>query len=248
MKTVFLILMCILVSTFGFAQNKYDKIILNDGQSIDCYIVRVKEKNIFYHTGSKSPIEVEKLSLNKVKDYQFNGPYFHTNKVGILQQSEIIKFEGITREAIYESLRTWMLANSGENYLEDYENFILQGSLQTESYFNIDMLSIISAVNEEIENRENTLHYTATVRAKDNRAKIILGDFTISNNQNERIKTLKNIFEKRHTKDLTKTLVFTELKRLQKLLNEQIEAITYHCESAAKKEGVKSDILSDDDW
>ncbi len=252
MKTVFLILCATIVPIISIAQSKYDKITFNEGQSIDCYIARVSDNKIYYHTHRKHPIELESCSLDKVADYQFNGDFFYTNKHDVLEHSEIIDLDGISQEAIYRGLKTWIVAHSDEIAIEDNENFIIQSTLKTVGYFKIDahfLFDVVkAAVNPESEQRQYTLRYTVTVRAKDNRAKIVLNEFVISNNQNEETKTLKNIFEKRHTSNLGKTLSFKELNKLRSFLSDQINDIEFHCTTAAKKESIKSDILDNDEW
>ena len=252
MKTLFLILFAAIVPIISIAQDKYDKITFNDGQSIDCYIARVTDKKIFYHTQPKDSTNVESCLLDKVSDYQFNGDFFYTNQHGVLEHSAIIDLNGISQEAIYHGLRTWIAANSNDIAIEDNENFILQSTLKYGPYHKIDALSLYDVAkgtfNGETEQRQYTLTYGATVRAKDNRAKIVLNEFVISNDKNARTKTLKSLFEKRYTNKLKKTVSFGQIKRLQRRLSDQIKAIEFHCTTAAKKESIKSDMLDDDEW
>lgn len=259
MKKIIVLFIFSILSTINYAQIKRDMVHFNNGDEVECYIVKVKKKHLFYHMLGSSSI-IEKVSLDDIEKYEFNNEFFRTNSSGMLEYSKVIKFDGASKEQLYETLDRWFELSSRnytfEDVTKDTVNNILLGATKLENYLKLDVHSFANMAStimvEETEGRSNTLSFDLIFRAKDDRYKVIFNNFIISNNKNDNTKNLKEVFEKRHNADLAKTLAFYELKRLNKFVTEQINSIEEYCINNVGKdtheESQIKGVLREDDW
>lgn len=260
MKEIIVFFIFSILSSINYAQvTKRDMVYLNNGDEVECYIVKVKKKHLFYHMLGSSSI-IEKVPLDELEKYEFNDEYIHTNSSGKLEYSKVIELDGASKEDLYQTIERWFSASSDDYYFDevtkDTTNYILLGTTTMENYLKLDVHSFSNMATtiliEGAEERNYTLSFDLIFRTKDDRYKVIFNNFIISNNKNKNTKTLKEVYEKRHNTDLSKTLAFHELKRLNKFVLEQINSIEEYCINNVGKETPEESrikgILSDDEW
>lgn len=240
MKKIIFLFIFLCISTSAFTQRLLDIITLNNGESIECNIIRVNDKSLYYQLLTP-PFEINKLSLDEVEKYEFNNMYFQTNPFGILEHSEVIELNGFSQDQIYRALKDWFFINPKRlfdgAYIEDNENFILYGSVTIHDFWNDNI--IYSYI----------ISYDVIIRAKNNKFKIILNNFVM---KMPKRKTLKNLYETRYYKDKTFDPAYQELIKLEFRLKEQIASAENHCKYIADKDTFKESIikymLSNDNW
>ena len=232
-----------------------DIIYLKNEDVISTQIVRVGASKIHYY--DPETLEIVNVRLKNVKDYEFNNYYFYTNAEGRMEHCRIVNLSGYNLDEIYRAVTEWFTINSSIYFngihFEDYENNIIIGHLNTDKYFKLDFWSFMSLIDDkEYEFRTYSISFYIKVRIKDERLKIYLSDFDISNNETSEIKTLKDIYGKRKTVLGIKTESGSEISNLIKGLNIQIAEIGDRCEIIRNRdiyyEWIVSEMLVDDDW
>lgn len=232
-----------------------DIIYLKNEDVISTQIVRVGANKIHYY--DPETFEIVNIRLKDVEDYEFNNYYFYTNAEGRMEHSRVVNLSGYNSDEIYRAITEWFTINSlfffNGIYFEDYENNIIIGHISTDEYFKLDFWSFMSLIDDkENELWTYSISYYIKVRIKDERLKIYISDFDISNNETFEIKTLKDIYGKRKTVLGEKTESGSEISNLIESLNIQIAEIRDHCEIVRNRdiyyEKIVSEMLVDDDW
>jgi len=137
-------------------------------------------------------------------------------------------------------------------FLDDKENFILAGKLNTSSYLKADFITVMSAMSNESDVQTYSLTYNLYIRVKDDRFKIYITDFGIQSNLNVYEKLLTKTYEKRKTKEGATTIHSDEINDLKTMLKAQIEEIKGHCVLVRENDTYHNRLvkmaLLDDDW
>ena len=248
----------VLISTVAFSQknNKTrDIIYLKNGEIISSRIIRVANRNIYYY--NPKTFQITKILLDKVDNYEYNDEFFKTNSLGKMEHKEVVFMLGYNKDEIYRAIKDWFIINSRKYfdgvYLEDPEHFILYGIIHTQGYLKFDLLTFMSAIDDNSEEiRTYYLKYDVRIRIKDNRFKIQITNLEIDNNQDLYVKSLKDIYDKRKTKMGEITESGLEIKKLKDFINTQIGEIEYHCELIKLNDTYHNNVirlmLADDDW
>lgn len=258
MKYLFLICCVFLFTQTILSQvnsKTLDYIYLKNGDSIITKIARVTNKKIFYF---KTPVtfEVKAILKEKVKGYQFNDEFFQTNEQGNLGHNEVVSVEGYRKDEIYRAIKDWIKINSRSFYggirLEDEEHFIFLGTINTPDYLKNDMVTLMSAIDDQPGIQTYSLKYDITIRIKDNRFKIYISYLRIEDKVFNSDKFLRRLYETRCEKDGQQTIQEKEIMRLKSSITKQIQDIRHHCESIREEDEfhrkVVSYILMDNDW
>lgn len=233
-KTLFSFLLLIMYLNL-FSQidkDKGDAMFLKNGDTINSQIVRVATNNIFYI----DPVfdNITKIDKEKVLDWEFNNSTFYTNLDGKLEHSQVVELKGYSIDEIYRTIKDWFTINSSTYFdgyfFEDPANKIIIGQLSTDEYFKNDFISILSTLDgNRFTNREYRTSFTIKVRIKEERLKIYITDFFITNNQTEEKETLKYIYGRRRSRTGEVTESGEEVYRIVESLSKLINVISDHC-------------------
>ena len=257
MKNLFLITSLFFIPFIVFPQEPtktLDIIYLNNGQIIETRIIRVNNRKVYYY--EPKTFELIEIDRDEVKNYEFNDEYFKTNTIGKLEHIEVVRVDGYNKDEIYRAIEDWFIMNSRTYlngiFLDDKENFILAGKLNTSSYLKADFITVMSAMSNESDVQTYSLTYNLYIRVKDDRFKIYITDFGIQSNLNVYEKLLTKTYEKRKTKEGATTIHSDEINDLKTMLKAQIEEIKGHCVLVRENDTYHNRLvkmaLLDDDW
>lgn len=257
MKKQILLLLLFVSSLVLLSQEKektLDIIYFKDGKTIETRIVRVTNRKMYYH--DPNTMEIVETHLKNIDNYEFNDEFFQTNLMGKLVHKEVVWVDGYKKDEIYRAIKDWFQVNSRKFgsgiFLEDTAHFIIAGNVNTAEYLKLDFITVLTAMDNESDLQAYTLYYDVFVRIKNNRFKIYIMDFEISNNNTVYDKPLLRSFEKRKTKDGIVTVHGNELKKLKDMIKGQIDQIKNHCELVRLNDTYHNQIvkqaLQDDDW
>lgn len=257
MKKIILLLIVGTMSLLGWAQKSIktlDYIFLNDGNTIETRIIRVNN-NTLYYTDPKT-FQIVEISLDKVRDYEFNDGFFETDQTGEMKHAEVVILDGYTKDEIYRAIKDWFFLNSRKRFdgiiMEDSEYSIILGTISTPNYLKLDFVTVMSFLADDVEIISYFLNYDVHIRVKENRFKIEIENFTIQSDTYTCNKLLPKIYEKRRTKEGIATIHLDEIMTIKKMISDQILSISDHCKLVRLNDTFHNQIvkesLSDDLW
>jgi len=150
---------------------------------------------------------------------------------GRMTANFVYDLPGYSSEEIYRALIDWLHINQsivfsgGVNFTSE-ENKIVVGSLFTQEFFVLDLITIASAVNGVTNSYE--IRYDVLMRAKDGKVKITLKNVEAFSTSSNVSKPLIELYKKRGNKDGKPTVNYTAIKKIKTLLTQQMTEIESH--------------------
>ncbi len=247
------VLLFLSLNTQANAQN--DIVTLVDGTKMECRIVRVGSKTLYYH-GTRDT-KINKVKMDEVTDYEFNGVILGTGPTGRLEHTKVVEVAGFSKDEIYRALEDWYIVNSRRLYdgvyIADYKHSAIRGTFSTNGILPLQLDVILAAFSASGQGDENTyFNYDVMVRAKDGRFKVIFTNFRVENEAMKMSKTLKEVYGKKRHKNGDVTMVGLEIAKMQDYIKAQIKAVSGHCEYVRQYDTLRGAFIRyitiDDDW
>lgn len=117
--TIILALLYLSISSQSLPDQIFDEIHLMNGETIHCNIIDETKKLItFYKLGDSQRYHVEKTEVSSVENRDETNIRFPREE-GIIQVSEVVQAEGLTKDQLYSKARLWFA-----EYFRDSESVL----------------------------------------------------------------------------------------------------------------------------
>ena len=253
MKIFPLFFLCTILPIYSLKAQR-DTLFLTNGNVIPCTIGRVGSNTIrFLERGAAA---YEKIDADKVNDIIIGDDFFTMTEDRRFVASTVIGIEGFSKEEIFEAAVDWVQVNqrtfrwNGIHYANE-QHFILQGSMNTREFTNLDLPTITSLVSGEI--LTYYIAYDIKLRAKDNKMKVYIDNLEIvSTLDYVSNRDFSELFRRRLTASGKPTNNMLVIQKVKDILAHQLEEIKQHVAfvrlNGTWERNLIESLLRDDDW
>ena len=235
------------------AQFNSDTLWLHDGSAISCTIGRIGMNNYVYSTGDG----YKKIKIDKVRDYSISDRMFFFNNDKEIEFELLMEVPGTTKDELYRAVKDWVWANREQFIFGDFSytnknQGILLGTLYSRDFYDIELINVLEAFSGE-DISYYTFNYDVAIRVKNNRLKIYFSNMNLIHSRTPEFdRNAAELFRKRVNKDGSPTKNMKVILKMQKLINEQVDAIRDHVEKVKKKDTWEENtikwFLLNDNW